>query len=431
MKAPGPKGWPLLGHVPSYLSDKLGFLSRCVREYGDIVSLRIGGPTLLVADPEAIRHVLVSNGANYDKTPRLTSERGKRLSGSGLQTSFGAGHLRQRRLLALVFQRDFVAGFGPLIQEQVERLEGRWRQVGVVDVKAEMEWLALTVLLRALFGPAFADPGERLFAAITHRRAYIEYFYSSLLPFPECHPLPVVVRYRESMRVIDGIIAEQLQAGENGDPQWRAALQGLTYPEGERMTAAQVRDEVLALMSTGYETVGDALPWVLYLLARHPEVEAAVLAELRSDAAGQLPYLRCVIQEAFRLYPPTWIFVRVAVADDELPGGVQVPAGTKIYLCPWVTHRHPTYFPEPERFDPERFSAAGRRDRPRFAYFPFGGGARTCIGEPFAMVEIMTVLAALLPRYAFRLEPGYRLELRPNITLRPKGALPMLVERRG
>ena len=206
---------------------------------------------------------------------------------------------------------------------------------------------------------------------------------------------------------------------------------GRRYPEGSAMSAAQQRDELLTLMSTGYETIGDALTWTLYLLAQHPDVEANVLAELAreipsdeigpdADSVPRLRYLRQVIEESLRLYPPTWIFVRMAVADDRLPGGAAVAPGDKLYLCPWVLHRDPSYFPDPLRFRPERA-------RPRFAYFPFGAGQRVCIGEQFAIQEAVVVLALLLPRFRGEVHPGHSLTLQPGITLRPLGGLPLRI----
>jgi cytochrome P450 len=208
------------------------------------------------------------------------------------------------------------------------------------------------------------------------------------------------------------------------------------YPDGSRMTTAQIRDEILSFMSTGYETIGDALGWTLYLLAEHPGIDQTVADELRQvlgervprvDDIPKLVYTRKVLEESMRLYPPTWIFVRMALRDDPLPSGPTIRGGSKIYLCQYVTHRDPRYFPEPERFDPERFSEAARAARPRFAYFPFGGGAHTCIGEQFALLESVSILALVLSRFRFQVEPGQKISLRPTITLRPKHGIRLRV----
>jgi len=211
------------------------------------------------------------------------------------------------------------------------------------------------------------------------------------------------------------------------------------YPDGSRMDNAAVRDEVMTLMSTGYETIGDALGWTWYLLAKHPEVEARMLHEIKGVLQGRLPsvddvnklrYTAMVLDESMRLYPPTWIVVRMAVNRDTLPSGTTIPAGAKIYVCQYVTHRHPSYYPNPERFDPERFSETAVGQRPRFAYFPFGGGPRTCIGEPFARLEGVMVLASLAPRFQFELLSGADVTPVPGITLRPKTGIHVRIKPR-
>jgi cytochrome P450 len=409
----------VVGHAPAYLADKLGFLTTCVAEYGEVVRLRIGEPTLLLAGAENIQHVLTGNPANYGKTPRLTDERGKRLSGAGMQTAQGAAHLRQRRLLQPEFQPRAAGRFQELMRGRAERVVDGWTDGLEVNLAWEMERLALGILIGAVFGAHYRDEGERLLRAITARRAYLEYYYSWLAPRPEYWPVPVVLRYRRARTVIETAIEQAMAAGEGGGG-FAAAYAGLRYPDGAAMDAPLLHDEILALLSTGYETIGDALTWTLYLLAKHPDVEARVLEEIREGTADALPYARMVLEESMRLYPPTWIFVRKALGPDRLPDGTAVEPGTKIYLCPYVTHRLAKYFPNPERFDPERFRPEVRAGRPRFAYFPFGGGQRICIGENFAMQEGLTVLATLLPRYRVELLESEPIVPRTGITLRPR-----------
>jgi cytochrome P450 len=239
------------------------------------------------------------------------------------------------------------------------------------------------------------------------------------------------------MEVIDQAILNQIaHPTQNG---FTSMFCRVAYPDGSRMTTAQIRDEILSLMSTGYETIGDALAWTLYLLAEHPQIDQTVADELRQVLGERLPqvedipklvYTRKVLEESMRLYPPTWIFVRMALRDDQLPSGPVIPRSSKIYLSQYVMHRDPRYFPEPERFDPERFSEAARAARPRFCYFPFGGGSRTCIGEQFALLEIVSILAMVLSRFRVQMEPGRKISLRPTITLRPKHGIPMRIRPR-
>lgn len=428
----GPFGLPLVGHLPWFLPDKLAFLTRSAARFGDVVKLHIGEPTYLLTRAEDIQHVLIDHASNYDKSWRLTSERGRRLSGNGMQTSFGAAHLRQRRLLQPEFHRRVIDGYLPLmLQRTSQRLAG-WRDASPVNLATEMESLALSVIIEALFGPGYRDP--QLEEAITVRRRYIEYVYGSLLPYPESWPLPLVRRYGHAIRYLDGVIRREIRSPSSPHG-FAARLQALRYPEGLSMTEQQVRDELLSLTSTGYETIGDALAWTLYLLARHPAVEAQVLAELDQVLQGRtpappdlarLPYLRQVLDESMRLYPPTWIFVRMALDRDILPSGAPVEPGHKLYLSPYVVHRHPRYFPDPERFDPSRFLPEAIAGRPRLSYFPFGAGQRLCIGEPFAVLQMMAVLSQILPRFRFELSAQPVLP-RPTITLRPEGGIPAIV----
>jgi cytochrome P450 len=419
------------------LADKLGFLRSCAARYGDVVELRIGEPTYLLTNPADIQHVLIDKALSYAKTPRLTSARGKRLSGSGLQTSFGSEHLRQRRLLQPLFQRRSVEMFYPVMLRKTERWMARWNGGGTMDAASEMESLALSIIIGTLFGSDMDD--NPLAQAITVRRRYIEYVYASLFPFPEYLPANIVFKYRRAMDIIDQTIHGEIAhptAGKNTPHSFTSMLSEVAYPDGSRMTTAQIRDEILSFMSTGYETIGDALGWTLYLLAEHPRIDQAVADELdrvlgervpRVEDIPKLVYTRKVLEESMRLYPPTWLFVRMALRDDPLPSGPTIRRGSKIYLCQYVVHRDPRYFPEPERFDPERFSEASRAARPRFAYFPFGGGSRTCIGEQFAWLECVTILAMVLSQFRFVVEPSQRISLRPTITLRPKNGIRMRV----
>jgi cytochrome P450 len=208
------------------------------------------------------------------------------------------------------------------------------------------------------------------------------------------------------------------------------------FEDGSGMTDHQIRDEVRTLTVAGYETVAEALAWASYLIATHPDVEASLVSELSGlpddaplgiEAMSALRYCRMILAEAMRLYPPTWLFVRVAEHDDVLPTGSFIPAGAKIYLSQWVLHRNPRYFPDPERFDPERFTDNAIRSRPRFTYIPFGAGRRLCIGEDFAWMQAVLALAWIMRRFRLRLEPGQTITPEPNVTLRPRDGIRMRI----
>ena len=431
-----------MGHLCSYLPNKLEFLTRCAADYGDVVRLQIGQPTWLLTNPDDVKHVLVSNASNYNKTHRLTSPRGKRLSGNGLLTSSGSAHLKQRRLLQPLFNEQVTKRFSDVIVARTQQTARSWESKQRINIVGEMEELTQSVIVGALFGIDFQDPERRLAQAIDVRRRYIEYVYGSLFPFAERLPVRIVREHRVADRTIREVIAGEIQSRRrpnNDSHDLLSLLMNLTYPDGSRMDDAAVCDEVMTLMSTGYETIGDALSWTWYLLATHDEVESQMLSEIDdivehrvpdAHAAKSLRYTSMVLDESMRLYPPTWIYVRMAVDKDVLPSGAAIPAGAKIYLCQYVMHRHPSYFPDPDRFDPSRFSREQVEQRPRFAYFPFGGGPRTCIGEAFARMEGVLVLAILAPRFQLELLPQQDVTPHPGITLRPHAGIQMNVKPR-
>lgn len=436
----GPAGYPLVGNLPEFLYDKLGFLSRCAATYGDVIKLRIGEPTFLLNNPDDIKHVLVLNPDNYGKSPRMTSARGKKLSGAGLLTSVGPEHLRQRRMMQPVFYRKTVESFSRIITEGVGEMLARWAEGMELNLGREMMGLVQRNIVKTLLGADADDDMPALLDAITIRRLYMEHVFFS--PFPEWVPSRIGWRYRQAMQCIDTIVTRAIRARRAYPTDARDLLSLLLcakYDDGTAMTDQQVRDEVVTLLVTGYETIGEALTWTSYLLSQHPAIAAKFFAEVDEVIGGRLPsvedlpklpYLGMVLAESMRLYPPTWLFVRIAQAEDTLPSGATIPAGSKIYLCQYVTHRHPRYFQNPERFDPERFTETAKKDRPQFAYFPFGGGARVCIGEHFAKMEATLVLASIAQRFRLSLVQGQTIVPEPKMTLRPRNGIRMRVEQR-
>lgn len=433
----GPRGWPLLGHAPAFLSDKLGFLARCASVYGPVTALNLGEPTYLLNDADDIRHVLATNAANYDKTTRLTSRKGRWLSGAGLLTSSGAQHLRQRKMMQPCFHARSIAVFADGVAAAIAERATAWTPGRELDIADEMMALAQQSVLRSLFGADVHDQGAGLAAAIAVRRRFMDYVFFSHLPFAELLPVPIRFAYRRAMARIDrfiyaAIARRRADAAPPGD--LLAMLVQARYPDGSAMDDRQVRDEALTISITGFETVGEALAWTWYLLARHPEVEARLVAEVADVLQGRPPtladlpklrYAAMVLEEALRLYPPTWIYIRMARGLDRLPSGVAIPAGAKLYLCPYVVHRNPRYYPDPERFDPERFTDAAKAARPRLAYFPFGHGPRVCLGEAFARMEAVLVLASIIQRFRLELLPGQSIVPEPRMTLHPKNGIRM------
>jgi len=438
----GPRGYPILGHIPGFLRDRLGFLSRCAADFGDVVKLKIGETTFLLTNPEDIKHVLVTNSDNFDKGPRLTSPKGKRLSGEGLLTSLGSAHLRQRKIMQPVFYRTSIKAFAETITNGVEQRLAHWENGTELNIGQEMMELAQRNIIKTVFGRHFDDPSGELAGAITTRKKYVEHVQFSLLPFSEYLPPKLRREYQQARKRIDETITREIdkrRAAPEPSDDMLSLLMHAKYEDGTGMTDKQIRDEFLTLFSAGYETIGEALTWTWYLLSQHPEVEARFLGELRDVLGGRVPgaddlsklrYTGMILAESMRLYPPTWIFIRMARQDAVLPSGFTIPAGSKLYLCQYVMHRNARYWPDPDLFDPERFTEEATKARPKFAYFPFGGGIRVCIGEAFAKMECLLALASIAQRFTLTLVPGQTIVPKPHMTLRPKNEIMMRIHRR-
>ncbi len=421
--------------LPRHLRRTLGLLAPRRVELDARVRVRPWSSAWLLTHPEDVQHVLVTGAERYGKTPFLTSAEGRRRAGQGLLTSSGEEHLRQRRLLQPLFHRRAVERFEGTIDARAERWIASAAPGNVIDLAAEMADLTQRVILSILFdGDLGAEDEERLARAIRARRRYTEYVYHGRLPWRTRLPTRVLRANRQALAAIDAVLLPVLarrrgrRAAGGQAPGESDLIDGLLdarYADGSGMTDAQVRDEVLTFTSTGYETLGDALTWAWYHLDRHPEAEAALLDAIAGgDGAA---HAERVLAEAIRLHPPTWIFARTPVAADELPRGGRVEVGDTLFLCQYVLHRHPAYFPDPERFEPQRFADS----RPtRAAYLPFGDGAHKCIGEHLARLEGARILVRVAPRRKLRLLAPQRVEPWGGITLRPKGGLPARVESR-
>jgi cytochrome P450 len=369
---------------------------------------------LLLVDPEDVRHCLVANARNYVKGEKLASARGRRLQGDTLLTASGERHRSLRLALQPLFRDDASERRAPLFAAALEEVTSPWRP-GVVDVREATMHAARLSIQRVLFG-RLPDEGT-VDADIRERRRFLQRFFPSPLPHAERLPTVATPRYRRSRsrlaRRVDAVVAERSAAAAGPDL------------VGEMLAAGLDREEVAAhaLMLTvpGHETVGDALAWTLDLLARAPEVQEAARSH---GAAGDREPLGRAVDESLRLYPPTWLFVRIAVDGDRLPSGAAVRAGGALYISPWILHHDPRWWPDPERFAPERFLREHRGSRPRHAYLPFGAGPRVCIGDRLARIELITALDVILSRWS--LEPaGSTPRPRAGLTLEPAG--PVLV----
>jgi cytochrome P450 len=325
--------------------------------------------------------------------------------------------------------------FGQMIVECTQEMMARWHPNTEVDVATEMTALARRIIGKALLSVDVENEAQELAVAIAVRQRYIRHVYETVLPFAEHLPTRINRECRHAVRFIDQTFYEMI-AARRRDPSPPPDLLTLfinaRYSDGSHMTDKQVRDEALTVTSTGYETIALALAWTMYLLAQHPAAQRQLAEEAYAALDGRAPtaddvpklrYTEMVFLEAMRLYPPAWIFVRVPEQDDVLPSGVPVRAGTKLYLCPYVTHRDARFFPEPDRFQPERFTEACQRTRPRFAYFPFAGGPRVCLGQGFALLEGILVLACIARRFTWAPVPGPPIEPRPGQFLFPRNEI--------
>ncbi|HEX2500140.1 MAG TPA: cytochrome P450 [Methylomirabilota bacterium] len=437
VEAPGPPGLPRVGHLRAFLRDKLGFLAASAATYGDVVRLELGAPTYLVSHPDDLRYILLSNSDNYAKTHRIVGRRGRRFFGDGIVTVGGLAHQRQRRLLQPAFHKDAIEPFAALMVREAETRLARWRDGAEVDLNADILDLTQRIMMRVLLSRESEAEVARFARAINQRRRHQEYLLGRVFPIPDAVPTRSNRAYRRASREIDAIIAGAVRRRRDAGPEPGDMLSMLVharYDDGSGMSDRQIRDEARTLAIGGYETLAEALCWTWYALAMSPAaeatmaVEAAALPADRPPGVADLPrlgYCRMALAEGMRLYPPTWIFVRVAQSSDVLPSGVRVPAGAKVYVSQWVIHRNPRYYPDPQRFDPERFRPDARSARPRFVYIPFGGGRRLCIGEEFAWLEGVLLLACVARRFRLDLMPGQVIEPDPNVTLRPKRGIRM------
>jgi cytochrome P450 len=420
--------------------DPLAFVSALARDYGDVVCLGMGPVrAYFLYHPDGVKHLLQDNNQNYVKGELIG--RVKVLIGEGLFTSEGDFWRRQRRLAQPAFHRERLVGFAAtMVRRTGERL-AHWETAAQhgepIDVATEMNALALTIVGETLFGRDLS--GEAAAAGLALRVALetTAHRAMSYVAPPVWVPTPRYRAFRRAVRTLDALVYELIdtrrRAGESGADLLGMMMAARDEETGQGMSRRQLRDEVMTFLLAGHETTAAALAWTWYLLARHPEIaeeaRAEVLAVLGDrlptvEALPQIPLSRMVVEEAMRLYPPVWGIGRQAIGADRI-GGYDIPAGAIVNVSPWVTHRHPACWEDPERFDPERFRPGAQRTRPRFAYFPFSGGPRLCIGEAFALMEAQIIVAMTLQRYRLTLVDTRPAEPEPTLTIRPRGGLAM------
>lgn len=439
--AGAPAGHFLFGHLLEVSRDQLGFLLQCARTHGDYVALRFGRrPIIVLNNPRDVGEVLVIQQRNFVKGYfyRLLGP----LLGDGLLTSEGDFWLRQRRLAQPAFHRERIDSYAETMVTYTHELLADWSGSTVRDVHQDMMRLTLRVVGKTLFDTDFESTapeiGESLASALRELSAQM---VGPEFLLPPAIPTPSRYRLRRAVKRLDPlvlrIIGERRRSGEDrGD--LLSALLRAREDDGSGMTDRQLRDEAMTIVLAGHETTALALSWTWYLLSQHPEAERRLSAELADVLKGrpaglqdvsQLPFTEAVLLETMRLYPPIFGIGRESLAACNLHG-YALPAHTNVYMVPYVIHRDPRYFDEPERFRPERWLDGLARRLPRFAYFPFGGGPRLCIGQQFAMLESMLILSTIAQRWRLRLAADQRVELLPALTLRPKHGMRMQIDER-
>jgi cytochrome P450 len=419
------------------MRDRTGFLYRCAREYGDLVPLRFGPRrAVLVSHPAAIADVFVDRSKNFVKPYILRTDQ---LRMGDTRLGDEGDFWRRQRLAQPAFHRSRLDGYGEAMVTATREMLDRWQDGENRDVLAEMNRLTLQIAAETLFGADLAEEAEGVGAAL---QAVMDGFIprlGALFLVPDWLPTPGNRRLRQALReldgTIDGIVARRRASGEERNDLLslllRAADDGVLTPR-------QVREQATTYLLAGHETTALVLSWAWYLLGTHPHAEARLIEEVDSVLGGRpattadvprLKYAEWVALEAMRLYPPIWAMARVALRDDEL-GGYPIRGGTVVIVSPWVMHRDPRYFAAPESFDPERWAGDALKQLPRYAYFPFGGGPRGCIGSRFATQEAVLLLATIAQRFRLTPVPGHEVVPVPSITLRPAHGVPMVLHGR-
>jgi cytochrome P450 len=434
----GPRGRFLVGNLVEFRRDRLEFMTRCAREYGDVVPMRLlGHPVLLLSRPDLIEQVLVHQTKHFIKHAGLRLY--KPILGNGLVRSEGDFWRRQRKLSAPAFQGSRLPAYARDMVEATDRLCWAWQKElngssQPRDVNADMLRLTLEIACKTLFGADACPDPNVVGHAMEQGLEGIAARFRAAVPMPSWLPTRSNLRVRRSMRALHAIVARMIEsrrrAGGEGDD-LLSMLLSARDEDGSAMSPRQLLDEVLTLFLAGHETTALALSYALYLLAGHSAAQDELRAELARELDGRLPeyadlprlaYTRKVVNEAMRLYPPADFLGREAT-EDCIVAGIPVRKGTNLFMSQWVMHRDGRYFPDPLTFNPSRWSEEFERTLPRFAYFPFGGGPRYCIGQTFATAEAALVLATLCQRFRFTPEPSFSLELNPGITLRPKAGV--------
>ena len=386
--------------------------------------------------PDLIESVLISQSQNFAKDKVIQNSRW--FLGQGLLTSEGSEWRQQRRLCQPAFHRERLSSYGRTMSAYTEEMLAGWPQGEVRDIHQEMMQLTMRIVAKVLFSVEVSEDAQKVAAALNLLMRHTSGF-RMIMPPPLRHlPLPALVRVKRAVRELDEIvnrIIRQRRASGEDTGDLLSMLMAARDEDGSAMTDRQLRDEIMTFLLAGHETTAVSLSWTWYLLSEHPQVAQKLRQELNDVLGGRtpqledlarLPYTDKVVKESMRLYPPAWSLARTAAKEMEI-AGYRLPVGANVVMSPWIIHRDPRFFKDPDQFNPDRWTVQTTQQLPRFAYFPFGGGPRLCIGASFAMMEANLLVATIAQRFQLHLVPGHPVDPLPGITLRPRHGMRMQI----
>lgn len=427
---PGPSGLTTMARLlPVPFRRFPDFLDEMTSRYGNVVAFALPWRSyIFINEPALIKDMLVTQQQAFSKS--LGTRVLRLLLGEGLLTSEDPLHRQMRRIVQPAFHRERIAEYAQIMEIDARDFAATLRRDERFDAHAAMTELTLRIATKTLFGSDESESAKTVAGALRLMMSEFPHMLTPLGSLRQRLPLRNTRRFWKARALLDGIIYDLIERRRRDGAARHDALSLLLaahdsetqpcHPERSRRASnEQLRDEIMTLFIAGHETTANLLTWTLYLLAQHPEIGERTAAAARD---GDRAHLERVLKEVLRLYPPAWIIGREALRDITLVGGTAIPRGTTVFAAPLLLHRRPEYFPDPERFDPDRWLTA---DPPPFAYVPFGGGARRCIGEEFALREATIVLQALTSRFCFTLERGAHVKTAPLVTLRPAGPVMM------
>jgi len=439
---PSLPNWPLLGNVFALRNRRLELLQRISQQFGDIGAFHFGPRIVpMLNSPDFICQALVEQGNLFEKTATVRAL-GTPVLGNGIFLSEGEEHRCQRKILAPLFHHRRVLEHADTMTACTASLLEEWQDGTTLNLADEMMRLTLGIISKILFDADVAGEERELGKALTFTFAYFAGAVTNPLRLPLSWPTPQNRRVQQALARLNATIYRMIEDRRHSSEERRDLLSALTQArdgeQGTSLSDRKIRNEGLSLFVAGHETTANALTWCWYLLSQHPDISAQMQAEGDRVLAGRrptvadlpdLPYTLHVFKEALRLYPPVYAFTRRAISSV-LMGGYRIPRGASVVMSPYTLHRRPQFYPEPERFDPERFAPEQEQKLPRYAYLPFGAGAHICLGMHFAQLEGHLLLATMAQRLTFTYTGSNPIELEPLLTLRPKGAVFMKVQRR-